>query len=203
MDKIQELTSKLYAEGVEKGKEEAEKIVAAARAQEQQILSEARAKADDMLSSAKKESAALKRHTEAELKLYAAQSSEALKTEITNLLTNKVATAGVKEAVEDKAFMKQLILELVKNWSESQTVTVGVENPAELEQYIASQAKELLDKGLKIEAVNGIKTGFTVSPEDGSYKVVFGEKEFTDYFKEFLRPQVQQLLFEPGPTTGF
>lgn len=195
MDKIQELTSKLYAEGVEKGKEEAEKIVAAARTQEQQILNEARAKADDMLSSAKKESAALKRHTEAELKLYAAQSSEALKTEITNLLTNKVATQGVKEAVEDKAFMKQLILELVRNWSENQTVTVGVENPAELEQYIASQAKELLDKGLKIETVNGIKTGFTVSPGDGSYKVVFGEKEFTDYFKEFLRPQVQQLLF--------
>jgi V/A-type H+-transporting ATPase subunit E len=195
MDKIQELTSKLYAEGVEKGKEEAEKIVAAARAQEQQILSEARAKADELLSSAEKESAALKKHTEAELKLYAAQSSEALKTEITNLLTNKVATGGVKEAVEDKTFMKQLILELVRNWSENQTVTVGVENPAELEQYIASQVKELLDKGLKIETVNGIKTGFTVSPEDGSYKVVFGEKEFTDYFKEFLRPQVQQLLF--------
>lgn len=195
MDKIQELTSKLYAEGVEKGKEEAEKIVAAARAQEQQILSNARAKADELLSSAEKESAALKKHTEAELKLYAAQSSEALKTEITNLLTNKVATEGVKEAVEDKTFMKQLILELVRNWSENQTVTVGVENPAELETYIASQAKELLDKGLKIETVNGIKTGFTVSPGDGSYKVVFGEKEFTDYFKEFLRPQVQQLLF--------
>ena len=31
MDKIQELTSKLYSEGIEKGKEEAEKIINEAR----------------------------------------------------------------------------------------------------------------------------------------------------------------------------
>ena len=42
MDKIQELTSKLYAEGVERGNEEAKKIVAGARAQEKGILEEAR-----------------------------------------------------------------------------------------------------------------------------------------------------------------
>lgn len=195
MDKIQELTSKLYAEGVEKGKEEAERIIAAARAQEQQILDAARAKADELHSSAEKESAALKKHTEAELKLYAAQSSEALKTEITNLVTDKLATTQIKTAVEDKSFMQQLIVELVQNWSKNDTLTVGVENPAELKSYIASHAKSLLDKGLKIESVNGIKTGFTLSPEDGSYKVKFGEEEFINYFREFLRPQIQKLLF--------
>jgi V/A-type H+-transporting ATPase subunit E len=55
--------------------------------------------------------------------------------------------------------------------------------------------KHLLEKGLKIESVNGIKTGFTLTPADGTYKVRFGEEEFIDYFKEFLRPQIQQLLF--------
>lgn len=195
MDKIQELTSKLYTEGVEKGREEAEKIVAAAREQEQRILREARAKADEMLSSAEKESAALKKHTEAELKLYATQTSEALKTEIINLVTDKLTTSQVSAAVNDSAFMQQLILEMVQNWSKNEIVTVEVENPEALESFIASQAKEILDQGLKIEKVNGIKTGFTVSPEDGSYKVKFGEEEFINYFKEFLRPQIQDLLF--------
>ncbi|SFK91098.1 V/A-type H+-transporting ATPase subunit E [Porphyromonadaceae bacterium KH3CP3RA] len=195
MDKIQELTSKLYAEGVEKGKEEAEKIIAAARAQEQQILDAARAKAEELLSSAEKESAELKKNTEAELKLYATQSSEALKTEIINLMTDKLSTTQVKTAVEDKTFMQKLIVELVQNWSKNDTLTVGVENPEELKSYIASHAKNLLDKGLKIESVNGIKTGFTLAPEDGSYKVKFGEEEFVNYFREFLRPQIQQLLF--------
>jgi len=195
MNKIQELTSKLYTEGVEKGKEEAEKIVAAAREQEQRILDEARAKADEMLSSAEKESAALKKHTEAELKLYATQTSEALKTEIINLVTDKLTTSQVSAAVNDSTFMQQLILEMVRNWSKNEIVTVEVENPDALESFIASQAKEILDQGLKIEKVNGIKTGFTVSPEDGSYKVMFGEEEFINYFKEFLRPQIQDLLF--------
>ncbi|WP_294081249.1 MULTISPECIES: hypothetical protein [unclassified Proteiniphilum] len=195
MDKIQELTSKLYVEGVEKGKEEADRIIAEAQAQEQQILDAARIKAKELLSSAEKESVELKKNTEAELKLYAAQSSEALKTEIINLVTDKLSATQVKAAVEDKSFMQKLILELVRNWSKNDALTVGVENPEELKSYIASHSKDLLDKGLKIESVNGIKTGFTLAPEDGSYKVKFGEEEFVNYFREFLRPQIQQLLF--------
>lgn len=195
MDKIQELTSKLYTEGVEKGKEEAGRIIAEARAQEQQIVDAARTKAKELISSAEKESAELRKNTEAELKLYATQSTEALKTEIINLVTDKLSTTQVKTVVEDKLFMQQLIVELVQNWSKNDTLTVGVENPEELKSYIASHAKNLLEKGLKIESVNGIKTGFTLAPEDGSYKVKFGEEEFINYFREFLRPQIQQLLF--------
>lgn len=195
MDKIQELTSKLYSEGVEKGREEAEKVITEAKARAQQIVNEAEAGASEIISSAQKQQAELKRHTEAELKLYAAQSAEALKTEIINLVTDKLATLNVKAAMEEKSFMQQLIVELVRDWSKNETLSIGVQNPKELESYIASNIKELLDKGLKIESVNGIKTGFTLSPEDGSYKVRFGEDEFIAYFKEFLRPQIQNLLF--------
>lgn len=195
MDKIQELTSKLYSEGVEKGKEEAEKILAEANSQKKQILEEAEAKARKMLDAAKKEAAELKSNTESELKLYSKQSSEALKTEITNLITNKISSSNVKSATSDSAFMQKLIVELVRNWAKNEKLTIGVENADELENYISSNVKDLLDKEIKIESVNGIKTGFTVAPEDGSYKVKFGEEEFIEYFKEFLRPQIQELLF--------
>ncbi|HHT34929.1 MAG: hypothetical protein WCZ71_09270 [Proteiniphilum sp.] len=195
MDKIQELTSKLYTEGVEKGREEAERIIAEAKAREEKIVKEAKAKADHLIAAAQKEQAELKKHTEAELKLFASQSAEALKTEIINLLTDKLATMNVKAAMEDKGFMQKLIGELLTNWSKDETLTLGVENAVALEAYIASNMKHLLEKGLKIESVNGIKTGFTLTPADGTYKVRFGEEEFIDYFKEFLRPQIQQLLF--------
>lgn len=195
MDKIQELTSKLYSEGVEKGKEEADKILEQANARKKQILDEAQAEAKKILDSAKKDSDELRNHTESELKLYANQSVEALKTEIINLITADFASSKVKEATDDSSFMQNLIVELVKNWAKEENLTIGVENDAELESYIASNAKNLLDKGLKIETVNGIDTGFTVTPEDGSYRVKFGEDEFIEYFKEFLRPQIQELLF--------
>ncbi|HCC86038.1 MAG TPA: hypothetical protein DEQ06_05510 [Porphyromonadaceae bacterium] len=195
MDKIQELTSKLYTEGVEKGREEAERIIAEARKKEKQILEEAEAKATEMIASAQKEQEERKKNTEAELKLYATQAAEALKTEIINLVTDKLATMNVKAAMEDKNFMKKLISDLVMNWARNESLTVGVENAEALNAYIASNAKHLLDKGLKIESVNGIGSGFTLSPQDGSYKVRFGEEEFINYFREFLRPQIQQLLF--------
>jgi len=134
----------------------------------------------------------MRSHTEAELKLFAAQAIEALKTEITNLITDKLASDNVKAAMQDQTFIQKIIVELVRNWSKNEKLTIGVQNSKDIENYIASNAKDILDKGLKIESVNGIKSGFTLSPEDGSYKVKFGEEEFIEYFKEFLRPQVQK-----------
>ena len=195
MDKIQEITSKLYAEGIEKGKEEANKIVAEAKVLRDQIVEEAKKEAEQIVVSAKKETHEWKSNTESELKLFASQAVEALKSEITNLVTGKLSASNVKAALEDKTFMQKLITELVQNWSKNETLTIGVENSEELKQYISENAKYLLDKGLKIESVNGLKTGFILSPEDGSYRVKFGEEEFIEYFREFLRPQIQKLLF--------
>ncbi len=195
MDKIQELTSKLYNEGVEKGKEEADKILANAKSERNQIIADAKKEAEQILSSARKEIAEMKSNAEAELKLFASQAAEALKSEITNLVTDKIAVSSVKAAVEDKTYMQKLITELVKNWSKDETLSIGVENADELKKYIAENTKTLLDKGLKIESVNGLKSGFLLSPQDGSYKVKFGEEEFIEYFREFLRPQIQKLLF--------
>ncbi len=195
MDKIQELTSKLYNEGVEKGREEADKILANAKSERNQIIADAKKEAEQILSSARKEIAEMKSNAEAELKLFASQATEALKSEITNLVTDKISVSSVKAAVEDKTYMQKLITELVKNWSKDETLSIGVENADELKKYIAENTKTLLDKGLKIESVNGLKSGFLLSPQDGSYKVKFGEEEFIEYFREFLRPQIQKLLF--------
>ena len=195
MDKIQELTSKLYEEGVKKGNAEAENIIAEAKTKEKQILDDANSKAQQIIDAAKKKSTEVNANAESELKLYASQALEGLKTEVTNIITEKLATSGVKAAVNDKEFMQKLITSLMNNWAEKQAMVVGVENKDELESYIKANAKSLLDNKLKIESVNGIKTGFIIGPEDGTYKVNFGEEEFIEFFKEFLRPQIQQLLF--------
>ena len=195
MDKIQELTSKLYEEGVKKGNAEAEKIIAEAEKKEKQILDDANSKAQEIIDAAKKKSTEVNNNAESELKLYASQALEALKTEVTNIITEKLSASSVKAALEDKEFMQKLITNLMQNWAEKQTMVVSVENKEELESYIKANAKSLLDNKLRVEQVNGIKTGFVIAPDDGTYKVKFGEEEFVEYFKEFLRPQIQQLLF--------
>ncbi len=195
MDKIQELTSKLYEEGVQKGNAEAEKIIADAQKKEKQILDDANSKAQQIIDAANEKSTEISNHAESELKLYASQALEGLKSEVTNIITEKLAASSVKAALSEKEFMQKLIMNLMQNWAEKQTMIVSVENKDELENYIKANAKTLLDKKLRIEEVNGVKTGFEIAPDDGTYKVKFGEEEFVEYFKEFLRPQIQKLLF--------
>jgi V/A-type H+-transporting ATPase subunit E len=195
MDKIQQLTSKIYAEGVEKGRAEADKIIDDAKVAEKKIIDDAHKKAEHIVETATKKANELRENTKSELKMYASQALESLRTEITDMVTNQLATNNVKAATDDKAFMQKLIVDLVQNWSKNDSLTIGTANADELKSYLAANAKDLLNKGLEIKSVNGIETGFTLSPADGSYTVKFGEEEFVGYFKEFLRPQVRALLF--------
>ncbi|MBR3478282.1 MAG: hypothetical protein IKH43_04200 [Bacteroidaceae bacterium] len=194
--KIQELTNKLLNEGVEKGKIEAEKIIAAAKDESAKIVANAKTEAADIEAAAKKNADTIKDNTVAELKMYSAQALSALKTEVTNVLTNATVEEVVKKVVADKDFMNQFILKLAEKWGSQQDIVITTEDADSLKAVFAKQAKALLDKSVKIEGVHGQKALFTVQPADGSYKVNFGEAEFEDYFKSFLRPQLVDMLFK-------
>ena len=186
--KIQELTDKIYKEGVEKGNEEAGRIIADANAQKQAILTEAEAEAKRIVAQAEK-------NTEAELKLFATQSVEALKSEVVNLITGKITSSNVKAIVSDTAFMQKVILEMAKEWVVKEAITIRTADADALTKYFEANAKSLLDGGVKIEKVSGHDASFTIVPADGSYKVSFGEDEFVAFFKEFLRPGLVEMLF--------
>ena len=193
--KIQELTNKLLNEGVEKGKIEAEKIIEAAKEESAKIVANAKSEAADIEAAAKKNADTIKENTVAELKMYSAQALSALKTEVTNVLTNTAVEEVVKKTVADKDFMNQFILKLAEKWGAQENIVISTEDAASLKAVFAKQAKALLDKSVTIEGVHGQKALFTIQPADGSYKVNFGESEFEDYFKSFLRPQLVEMLF--------
>ncbi|MDR1115230.1 MAG: hypothetical protein LBL33_03615 [Tannerella sp.] len=193
--KIQELTDKIYKEGVEKGNEEANRIISSAKEKEESIIREAENKAKRILADAEKQASELKKNTEAELRLFASQSVEALKSEIANLVTDKIVTDNVKAATVDVSFMQTAILEIAKEWVKHENVTIRTAEANALKRYFEANTKDLLDKGVKIEQVNGKATAFTLTPADETYKISFGEGEFVTYFKEFLRPQLIELLF--------
>lgn len=194
--KIQELTDKIYREGVEKGNTEAERIISEANERKENILKEAESEAKGIVAAAEKEAAELKKNTEAELKLFATQAVEALKSEVSDLITGEVVASNIKAAVVDPAFMQKVILELVKNWAKGESLTIQASEVEALKKYFEANAKALLDKGCKIEKVNGKKASFAIMPADGSYKVTFGEEEFIEFFKAFLRPQLVDMLFK-------
>ncbi|MBQ9202164.1 MAG: hypothetical protein IJ154_07360 [Bacteroidales bacterium] len=195
MNTIQDLTDQLYREGVEKGNLEADRIVAAAREKEAAILSEARKTADDILSAAQKQAEELDKNTKAELRLFAGQSLEALKSEVVNLLTDKVVTDSINEATAAKDFMPDLLLNFVKNWAGKGELVIETADDKALTDYFRAKAADVLKNGLVIKQVNGLPTDFVLSPADGSYKIQLGKQDFIEYFKEFLRPKLVEMLF--------
>ena len=194
-NKIQELTDKIYREGVEKGNEEAQRLVSNAREEAAKILEEARKEAEAIVAAARKSAAETAENTQSEIKLFAGQAVNALKTEIASLLTNQVVSKAVKDFVADKDYLNKFIVSLASQWTENEAIVISTADAEGLKKFFAANAKAVLDKGVKIEQVNGNKTLFTISPADGSYKVNFGEEEFENYFKDFLRPQLVEMLF--------
>ena len=194
-NKIQELTDKIYREGVEKGNEEAQRLVSNAREEAAKILEEARKEAEAIMANARKAAAETAENTQSEIKLFAGQAVNALKTEVASLLTNQVVSEAVKGFVADKEYLNKFIVSLAGQWVANEPIVISTADAEGLKKYFAANAKAVLDKGVKIEQVNGSKTLFSISPADGSYKVNFGEEEFENYFKDFLRPQLVEMLF--------
>ena len=195
MEKIQELTDKIRREGVEKGQEEAAQIIAQAKEQAAKIVADAKVQAEAIAAQAKKASTELDQNTKSELKLYMGQAINALKSEITNIVSDKVVAQSVKKLTDDKDFLGKFTVALATEWAKQGDIVISTADAESLKTYFAREAKALLDKGVKIEKVNGRQVLFTVEPADGSYRVDFGKEELEGYFKNFLRPQLIEMLF--------
>ena len=195
MEKIQELTEKILREGVEKGQAEAERIVKQAQQQAETILQEARQQAQDIVAQAQKQAGDTAANTRNELKMYTTQALSALKTEVTNVLTDNVVKEAVKDMTAKPDFLGQFAVALAQKWSADEPVVISSSEADSLKAYFAEKAKALLDKGVTINKVNDKDTMLTIAPADGSYKVNFGKEEFETYFKNFLRPQLVEMLF--------
>jgi len=193
--KLQELTDKIYLEGVEKGEAAAAEIISKAQAEADEIIAKAKAEAEKILQTTDEKAKELTKNTRSELKLFAQQAINSLKSEITNMVCGDIVSVSVKAATADKTFMQKMIQIMVEELAKTQEVTIEAKNAEELTAYFKANAKDLLNKGVKITQANNIKTDFTIVPAEGGYKLTFGEEEFIAYFKEFLRPKLIEMLF--------
>jgi V/A-type H+-transporting ATPase subunit E len=200
-NKIQEITEKIYQEGISKGNAEAETIIADARKEANYIISEAKKEADSLLKEAKKKSEEIITNGKAELKLSSKQALNALKQQVTNIINGEIIHTSVSSAFADRQFIQKIIEKAVSNWkagAENPEITVLIPDNEEkkLLDFFTKSAKKLLDKGLEIKADENVKTGFQISPKDGSYKISFTGDDFSNFLKHYLRPKLVELLFE-------
>jgi V/A-type H+-transporting ATPase subunit E len=202
-NKLQELTQKLYNEGVEKANAEADKILADAKSEADKIKQEAEKDAKKIIESAEQKSIEIKKNVDAELNLAAKQTVRTTKQKITDMIVSKVIEEPVKKSFDDEKFVKQIIETVVKNWNpqKNESIDLSVHLPADLEKefskfFTAKTGKEL-NANLELSFSDSIKGGFKVGPADGSYKISFSEEDFENFFKSYLRPKTIEMLY-PG-----
>ena len=194
--KIKELTDKIYHEGVEKGNQEAAQILAKAKQQSDEMIATAQTEAQRIVSDAQRQAADLTKNTQSELKLYAEQVVSSTQSTIADSLTDCIVRDNVQAMTTDADFMQKLMLAIVQQWTVGEPMVIETANAEALEKYMLGNAKALLDSGqvtIRTRATQG--AGFSVAPADGSYKVNFGEEEFVNFFKSFLRPRLVEELF--------
>ncbi len=193
--KIQELTEKIYNEGVKQGQAEAERLISEAEARAKKIEADAVAQAEEIVKSAEHRASELKKNTESELRLYTAQLLDSLKSSISNQLQGEVAKDSVQALSSDPTFVREFILKIAERFDLTRGIEISTADAEGLRSYFTSHAKSLLESGVSIRSVAGKPTDFSIAPQDGSFKVQFGEAEFVELFKSFLRPEMNRMLF--------
>lgn len=198
-DKLQELTDRLYNEGLSKGREEGEVLLARARKEADEIVSKAKSEAEEIVSSARKSASELKSKAESDIKMASAQSLQATKQDIENLLVKSVVDAKADKALKDPDFIKEIIRSVAGKFSASEGVEISLLLPAsmkkDLEDWVKGELSKTLSKGVKAEFSKKIAGGFSIGPKDGSWFIDLSDDTFKSLIAEYLRPVTRKLLF--------
>lgn len=198
MDKLQELTQKLYQEGLQKGKEEGEAILAKARAEAEQIVKKAQEEAAAIKAKAEKEAADYKVKVEGDVKMASTQTVQATRAAVENLIVAK-AVEPVKGALSSEDFLKEIITAVAQKFSAQESADLSLVLPEklqkQLEPFVKGELSKAIGKGVEASFSKKMEGGFKIGPKDGSYFISLTDEAFQALIGEYLRPVTKRILF--------
>ncbi|MFA6676202.1 MAG: hypothetical protein WCS34_01235 [Bacteroidales bacterium] len=201
-NKLQELTDKLYKEGLSKGQKEAEDLKVKAKNEYNSIIAKAKKEAEGIINKALKEAEDLKSKAADDVKMASHNSYTALKQKIEGLITTKVIDKPVAQALDDSEFLKQLIIKLATAFNAESTDPVDMNiifpeaKKKEMNEFITKNIIKELGSEPVISFSRDIKHGFKIGPKDGGYLISFSDEVLSQLFSEYLRPDTKKLLFD-------
>lgn len=201
-NKLQELTEKLYSEGLSKGREEAERIKADAQKEAEQIISKAREESEQIISTAHKEAEDIKERILNEVKMSSRQSYTTLRHEIESLISSNALKTPISEAMNDNALIKDIISTIVSAFSPQSdkaadlSIILPEKSKGELDRFITENITKQFNQGLEIKFDKKVSSGFKIGPKGEGYHISFTDKDFEELVGSYLRPRIREILFE-------
>ena len=199
MDKLQELTQKLYEEGLAKGKQDGEALLEKAKSEAEGIVKQAQEEAEAILAKARKDAEDFKVKVEGDVKMAAQQAVQATRTDIENLVVSKVVDGTVDKALANEDYIKGIITAVAQKFSADEPADLSLVLPerlkAALEPFVKNELGKLLGKGIDASFSKKVAGGFKIGPKDGGYFVSLTDETFKDLIGSYLRPATKKLLF--------
>jgi V/A-type H+-transporting ATPase subunit E len=200
-DKLQELTDRLYNEGLSKGRQDGEELLQKAHAEADAIIANAKAEAAGIIAQANKEAEELKTKVAADVKMAATQSIAVTKQEIEKMVVTNAAEQGVKANLGSADFVKGLITSVVKAFNPDNAAPVALDlilpeaMKAEVEPFVKNEIANQFKGEVSVDYSKKMNGGFKVAPRDGGYMLQFTDEEFTQLIANYLRPATKKILF--------
>ena len=199
MDKLQELTQKLYEEGLAKGKQDGEALLQKAQSEAEGIVKQAQEEAEAILAKARKDAEDFKVKVEGDVKMAAQQAVQATRTDIENLVVSKVVDGTVDKALANEDYIKGIITAVAQKFSTDEPADLSLVLPenlkSALEPFVKNELGKLLGKGIDASFSKKVAGGFKIGPKDGGYFVSLTDDTFKDLIGSYLRPATKKLLF--------
>lgn len=198
---MQELTDKLYNEGLSKGKQEGEEILAKARKQAEEIIAKANSDADSIRAAARMEAEELKTKVTGDVRMAALQSITATRQSIEKLILTEMTDKETSSALSSAGYVKKLIEAVAKSFNPAgqDPADIALVLPEsmkkELEPFVTDELSRILKAGVSAKFSRKISGGFTIGPKDGGYFISFTDETFKELISEYLRPATRELLF--------
>ncbi len=199
MDKLQELTDRLYNEGLSKGKEDGAALLAQAQAKSDDIIKAAKKEAAGIITKANKEAEDMKIKVEGDLKMAASQAIQATKKDIENIIVTGLCDENISKTLSSADFVKDILKAVAEKFNAEQALDLNVILPDSLknslEPFVKNELSKTLKGSIKAEFSKKISGGFNIGPKDGSYFVSFTDETFKELISSYLRPTTKKLLF--------
>ncbi len=201
-NKLEILTQKLYDQGLEKGRQEADLLVSDAKAKAAKIIDDAKAEAEALIKKAQAAAEDSQKNSMTEISLAGKQALAKIKSEIENVIVTQITTEPIKAAAIDAAFIKDMLLAVAASWSGADSSKISLQallpesKKAELDASIKKSAKELLAAGVEVGYSKSVSSGFKVGAKEGGYYISFSEEDFDALMRGYIRERLSALLFK-------
>lgn len=212
---VENLIKHLRKDGVEKGKSEAEAIIADAKEKAEKELADAQKKADAYFAKKQAEIEALKEAAHDDISSVYRDSLLKMKEYLSQQFTKKIQGL-ITDATVDKELLNQMVLEIThKQASKTKgkkgnalgvvfpNKVVGLKelrqdpsllNQDDLGQFVMAATADLLKDGVTIMSSEKFKAGIKVQLKDEKIELDISDQALTEIFMEHLQPRFRAIV---------